>query len=81
MYTTPYALPLSKEFVSNFDFGDRNLVNITSKLYLLAKHLDCFDIPFSYGIKSFGVSLFWLVFDLLLDGNVRLIVYVTNLSG
>ena len=68
-------------FVGNFDFSDGDLVNITSKPYLLATRLSCSAITFSYGIKSFGVSKFWMFFDLLLDYNVRLIVFVTNFSG
>ena len=52
---TPHALSLLKGFVSNFDSIDKDLVNIISKPYLLTTRLSCSDIPFSYGIKSFGV--------------------------
>ena len=34
LYMTPHALPLLKWFVSNFDFSDKDLVNVTSKPYL-----------------------------------------------
>ena len=44
-----------KGFVGNFDFSDKDLANITSKPYLLATRLSCSGIPFSYGIKGFGV--------------------------
>ena len=74
-------ISLLKEFVHNFNFGDKDLVNITSQPYLLAARLSCSDIPFSYGIKSCGVFMFWLFFDLLLDDNVCLIVSVFNFSG
>ena len=78
---TPHVLSPLKGFVRNFDFVDKDLINITSKPYLLAMRLSCSDIPFSYGIKSFGASKFWLFFDLLLNDNVRLIVFVINFSG
>ena len=44
------------------------LVIITSKPCILATQLSYSDIPFSYGIKSFGFTKFWLLFDFLLDG-------------
>ena len=80
MYTTPHGLTPLKGFVSNFDFSDKDLLNITSKPYLLATRLSCSDIPFSYVIKSFDVFKFWLFFDLLLDDSVCLIVFI-NFSG
>ena len=81
MYTTPHALSLLTGFVRNFDFSDKDLVNITSKPYLLATRLNCSDIPFLNGRKSFGVSKFWLFFVLLLDDNVCLITFVISFSG
>ena len=74
LYTPPHALPLLKGFVSSFDYIDKDLVNITSKPYLLLTRLSCSDIPFSYGIKKFDVSKIWLFFDLLLDDNVWLLL-------
>ena len=82
LYTTPHVLSLFKGFVRNFDFSDKDLVNITSKPCLLATHLSCSEIFFffSYSRKGFGVSKFWLFFDLLLDENICLIVFVNNFS-
>ena len=79
--TTPHALPLLKGFVSNFDFRDKDVLNIISKPYLLATRLSCYDISLLYGIKSFYISKLWLFFDLLLDDNVCLIDFVINFSG
>ena len=60
MYRTPHVLQLLKGFVHNFDFRDKDLVNITFKPYLLATRLSCSAIPFSYGIKRFGASATFL---------------------
>lgn len=81
MYRTPHVLQLLKGFVHNFDFRGKDLVNITFKPYLLATRLSCSAIPFSYGIETFHVSEFWLLFDLLLHSNARLIIFVVNFSG
>ena len=71
-----------KLIVGNFDFSDRELVNITSKSYLLATRLICSATSFSYGIKSFGVSKFWLFSDLLLDNKDKQISFlIVNKKG
>ena len=53
LYTTPHVLQLLKGFVGNFGFSDKDLVNVTSKPYLLPTRLSCSGISFSYGIKKF----------------------------
>ena len=55
LYTTAHALSLLKWFARKFDCSDKDLVNITSKPYLLATCLSYSDIPFLCGRKSVGV--------------------------